>query len=106
MMSDRDNHILKRFADQVRQCFPETRIWAFGSRARGDATWESDLDVCIVVDELAYEDRQTLSTLAWEVGFEHELLITTICFTTEEFEHGPMSESTLVMNILREGVAA
>jgi predicted nucleotidyltransferase len=106
MMSDRDRHIFEIFAARVRQQFPDARIWAFGSRARGDATWESDLDVCIVVDELTYEDRQTLSTIAWEVGFEHELLITTVCFTTEEFEHGPMSESTLVMNILREGVAA
>ena len=81
-------------------------MWVFGSRARGDATWESDLNVCIVADELTNEDRNTLSTIAWEVGFEHELLITTVCFTTEEFEHGPMSESTLVMNILREGIAA
>ena len=106
MMSDRDHRILKLFADQVRQRFPEARIWAFGSRARGDATWESDLDVCVVANELTYKDRTAIGDIAWEVGFEHELLITTVCFTTEEFEQGPMSESTLVMNILREGVAA
>jgi predicted nucleotidyltransferase len=50
MMSDHDHRILEIFAAQVRQQFPEARIWAFGSRARGDATWESDLDVCVVLN--------------------------------------------------------
>jgi uncharacterized protein len=45
-MTKRDRSILEIFAARVRQHFPEARIWAFGSRARGDATWESDLDVC------------------------------------------------------------
>jgi predicted nucleotidyltransferase len=106
MMTERDRRIFDLFATRVRQHFPEARIWAFGSRARGDATWESDLDICVVLEKLTSEDRDAIGHIAWEVGFEHELLIMPICFTNEEFERGPMSESTLVMNILREGVAA
>jgi hypothetical protein len=59
-----------------------------------------------VLDNLMHEDRRTIGHIAWEVGFEHERVITTVCFTREEFERGPMSESTLVANILREGVIA
>jgi uncharacterized protein len=44
--------------------------------------------------------------MAWEVGFENDRVITTVVMDQEEFEHGPMSESTLVGNILQEGVAA
>jgi predicted nucleotidyltransferase len=106
MMADRDHHVLENFAVRVRQHFPGARIWAFGSRARGDATWESDLDICVVINDLTDEDRHTIGHIAWEVGFEHEMVITAVCFTEEEFERGPMSESTLVMNILREGVTA
>ena len=50
MISAQDSQILETFATQVRQHFPEARIWAFGSRARGEGTWESDLDVCVVLD--------------------------------------------------------
>ena len=106
MMTERDHRVSKIFAAQVRQHFPAARIWAFGSRARGDATWESDLDICVVLEKLTSEDRDAIGHIAWEVGFEHKMLIMPICFTNEEFERGPMSESTLVMNILREGVAA
>ena len=50
MMSAQDSQILAMFATQVHQHFPEARIRAFGSRARGEGTWESDLDVCVVLN--------------------------------------------------------
>lgn len=105
MMTDRDRSILERFAASVRQCFPEARVWAFGSRVRGDGTWESDLDVCVVVNELTYADRHTIWDIAWEVGFEHDVLISAVAYSRDEFEQGPCSESPLVLNILREGVS-
>jgi hypothetical protein len=43
---------------------------------------------------------------AWEVAFEKERLITTIVLDSEEFERGPMSESTLAGNILHDGITA
>jgi len=44
--------------------------------------------------------------IAWEVGFEKERVITTVVIERKDFELGPMSESTIVSNILREGVPA
>jgi len=43
---------------------------------------------------------------AWEVGFEHGRLLTPVILTVDDFEQGPMSASTLVANIRRDGVAA
>jgi predicted nucleotidyltransferase len=106
MMADRDRQILDLFAARVRDQYLDADVWAFGSRARGDATWESDLDVCVVVDQLTSEDRYTLWNIAWEIGFEQDMLISAVPFSKDEFEHGPCSESPLVLNILREGIPA
>jgi predicted nucleotidyltransferase len=106
MMADRDRHILALFAARVRQHFPAAHIWAFGSRARGDSTWESDLDVCVVLNQHTPDIDDRIVQIAWEVGFEHEVVIVPLCFASADFEHGPMSESTLVANILHDGVAA
>jgi len=106
MMADRDRQILNLFAARVRERFPDADVWAFGSRVRGDATWESDLDVCVVDDNLTHADDYTIGDIAWEVGFEHGLVIIPVCFSREAFEYGPISVSTLVANILREGIAA
>ena len=90
----------------MRQRFPDARIWAFGSRVHGDAQWDSDFDICIVLDHVERRAESWIREVAWEVGFTNERVITTVVFDSEQFENGPMSESTLVANILREGVAA
>ena len=106
MMSEQDRRILDQFTSLVRERFPDARIWAFGSRARGNATWESDFDICIVLNQVNQETDRWIRDIAWEVGFENERVITTVVFDFDQFENGPMSESTLVANVLQEGVAS
>ena len=105
-MLKKDQEILEVFARRVRERFPESRIWAFGSRARGDATEESDFDICVVLNRLTPTERAIVRHISWEVAFDHERVFNTVLFSVEEFEEGPMSESALKETILREGVAA
>lgn len=106
MMSKTDQRIFEEFSKRIRRSYPKARIWAFGSRARGDATWESDFDICIVLDRIDSKKDQLIRETAWKVGFENGCVITTVVFDKKEFEIGPMSESTLVSNILQRGVSA
>jgi predicted nucleotidyltransferase len=105
-MNQNDREIFATFAARVRERFPDARLWAFGSRARGGAGWDSDFDICVVVDRLDAEADQALSDLAWEVGFAHDRVITIIPFSRDGFERGLFSESSLVETIRREGIAA
>jgi len=106
MMSKEDRKILKKFKARVHERFSDSRIWAFGSRTRGDSTWDSDFDIFIVLSEVDQKIDRLIRGIAWEVGFENDRVITTVLIDKEQFEHGPMSESTLVANILREGLSA
>lgn len=106
-MDPKDRQILTEFAARVRSVEPRARIWAYGSRARGDAEEYSDFDVCVVLPgQLTFERRQAIGHIAWAVGFDYDRLVTTVVFSEEEFERGPMSAHPLVKNILREGLAA
>ena len=60
----------------------------------------------IVLREVDQKIDRWIRDIAWEVGFENDRLITTVLLDREQFEHGPMSESTIVGNILREGISA
>jgi predicted nucleotidyltransferase len=104
MMSERDRQSLETFAARLRERFPNAEVWAFSSRARGDAREESDLDICVVVEGLRHKDRQTIRRIGWEVGFEQDILLCTTIYSKDEFERGPCSESPVVMNIRREGI--
>ena len=106
MMSAEDRELLQAFARRVRLVAPSAAIWAFGSRARGSSHPESDLDLCVVVPEANRDLRESVYGAAWDIGFEHGRLLAPVILTAEDFERGPMSASTLVANIRREGIAA
>lgn len=101
-----DLKILEEFSAQVRQQFPGAQIWAFGSRARGNAKPDSDFDICVVVDQLDRTTWKTLSNIAWEIGFKHDVVITTVKYSRQQFESSPYTASPLVHSILAEGIAA
>jgi predicted nucleotidyltransferase len=105
-MLERDRYVLETFANHVRDRFSEARIWAFGSRAHGTASPESDLDVCVVIEHLDEESDGQVMDVAWQVGFENDVVISTVTYSRVEFEIGPLSESALVQAVRREGIAA
>jgi predicted nucleotidyltransferase len=106
MISKEDQKILNQFSARVHERFSDARVWAFGSRARGDATWDSDFDLFVVLSKVDKKSERWIRDIAWEIGFENERVITTVLIDKKQFENGPMSESTIVANIMREGISA
>ena len=106
MLTERDKTIVDLFARKVRERYPEARIWAFGSRARGDHDEESDLDLCVVLDCMDKTASRAIVDIAWEVGFENDLLIAPVIFDTKTFMIFPGDANPLVQSILEEGIAA
>lgn len=105
-MNNSDMIILNLFAENIRKNFPDAEIRAFGSRAQGTASEYSDLDVCIVVENLDESTDKKIMDIAWETGFENDLVISTVTFSRHDFEHGAVSSSPFVKSIIASGVAA
>ena len=106
MLSQKDDRVLCLFSKRVRERFPDARIYAYGSRVRGRATKDSDLDVCVVVQILDDSIDQEIMRMAWEVGFDNDRVISTVTYSREEFEEGPCAASPFVQGILSAGMAA
>ena len=76
----------------------------YGSRARGDADPDSDIDVLVVLRgpvEPCDEIARTEYVVA-DVSLTHNVVIACVFASEEEFEH---ERSPLLLNIRREGVA-
>lgn len=106
MMTPNDQTILEEFARSVRGVYPEARIYAYGSRVRGDGRKDSDLDICVVIKTVDQESFDRIVHLAWEVGFERGMLIAPVIFSSQDFEQGLWAASSLVQAIREEGLAA
>lgn len=76
----------------------------YGSRARGDAAPDSDLDNHIEMESVTPRLRRQISEVAWEVGLEMDRVISTLVVTREQLEHGPMGVKPIILNAQAEGV--
>ena len=105
-LADKESGMLQEFKNAVTEGLSHTvkLIKVFGSRARGDATDGSDLDLFLVVDHIDTELREKISEVAWEVGFENDVVLSTFVVTLDQLEHGPVGVSPIVRQIEREGI--
>lgn len=90
--------------EKLAQHIPVFEVRLFGSRARGDATPESDVDIYIETTSLTRPQRRLVSDILWEIGFDHGVVVAPVVFSREDLENGPLSSSPLYRTIKREGV--
>ena len=103
-MNSLEKHILDTFKTLLVKKVKLHYLILFGSRARGDADPDSDMDVLVVVDELTKEVEDYISDCAWEASFEHGIVMVPIVFSTNEWEHSPERSSLLADAIRAEGI--
>jgi uncharacterized protein len=104
MLGEADRRIAREFRRRLSGIAPIVDLRVFGSRARGDAAPDSDLDLFIELEHANPEMRQRISEIAWEVGFEMDRVISTVVTTRDDLEHGAMGANPLVLDVEREGV--
>ena len=103
-MNPVEKKIIDVFTSLIKKKLSVDRIELFGSRARGDADPDSDMDVFVIVDDLSPELEDYISECAWEAGFKHGIVIVPVVFTRDEWENGPERYSLLAEAIRAEGI--
>lgn len=93
---------LAEMVERLKDGLHPSRIYLFGSRARGEATPDSDYDLFVVVaqsDEPKYKRCQRAYSLLRGLGVSKDIVI----FTQQEFDRGLDVPATLPSTVLREG---
>jgi predicted nucleotidyltransferase len=76
----------------------------YGSKSRGTADADSDIDVMIELEELTPIFYDKIFDSIFDVNLRHGVFISAVLFGRKELEEGPMSASPLFKAIEREGV--
>jgi predicted nucleotidyltransferase len=105
-LTDRERQALAAFVDRIRQRFDGLILLAvlFGSRARGEASADSDVDVLVVIDKEDYRVRKEIRYLAVEVWLEYGLFLSTRVWSRSHWHKLQKIQTFLYRNIQRDGI--
>src|SRR4030066_502655 len=104
MLQTQDLQIARQLKQRVQAIIPVQRFGVFGSRARGNADQESDLDCFIETSRVTPNIRKQVYDIAWEIGFEHEIVISTFLASSGLLIDSPLAANPLLRAIETEGV--
>jgi len=79
-------------------------VYLFGSRARGDFTPDSDLDLLIILEADDWETKDKVRFVAADVSLEYDVLINTHILSRARWEKMAHQQATLWREVQRDGV--
>ena len=103
-MNEHINELVRKLIGGLTPGTGILRIYAYGSRVRGDADPGSDLDLLVELQEVTPTAKRQILDRAWELSLEEGYVISVMVVSEEAFEHGPLSASAFASNVRREGI--
>ena len=90
----------------MNRMLPRYSLTLFGSRARGDADEQSDMDVLVIVEQPEdYELLMFVYDCAYEAGLECGILLNVVVVSRDRWENSPERSSLLAEAVRQEGIA-
>jgi len=94
------------FLTQLRNLFEDAinNIILYGSKARGDAFVDSDIDLLIVMESDDWKVRNQVSDIASRISLEFDILISPHVVSRNNWQRMLQAPLSFYENIFREGI--
>lgn len=104
-LSELEREILNQFIAHLNRTHPrEVRaVILYGSKARGDARNDSDIDILLLVNNRGRIDRDKIYDFVLEAELEHNVDISLNIYDAEHFKRLVEARSPFASSVLREG---
>ncbi len=101
-LSKEEKEILNNLKILLSKSIPLNSLILFGSRARGDADKDSDMDIAVILNDYSIKQYQDqIDDNSWEAGFDYGIVVSPITFTYDKWIK---KLEPIIENIEREGI--
>ena len=105
-LPETERSVLREFRRQIQEEFPEWsfQLTLFGSRARGDAGPDSDMDVLIQVEteRVSFPEKQRLRRVAGEISMDFGIVLSLL--VSDRRLRGERGDFSIFQTIRDEGI--
>lgn len=105
-LTENERKAIQLFKQQLFEEFPDkvAELKLFGSKARGESSKFSDVDIWVVLNDGNWRLRDPIHEIATDVFMKTSVDLSLHIFTTENIQRMRETGSPLLMNVREEGV--
>ena len=95
--------LLQEITNRIVAAFDPERVILFGSYARGDFMYDSDIDIVLLLDNLTnvIAEREKYIPIISRISLEYDTVVSIVPFDFEEFHQ---KRTPLILNVNKEGI--
>ncbi len=104
-LQSEDEVWLKDYSKALRDRFPGLvkEVLVFGSKARGDATEQSDLDIIVVIQDGDWRRKRAIREPGYILSIGTEVVPSIIVYTVDEWEYRRRVQAPFYQTVTEEG---
>ncbi len=96
--------VVLEFKKRVSEKFGEVKVILFGSRAKGDARENSDIDLVVILSgDVDMKAREAIYDMAYDIDLEYDVVLDVSVYSKKEWERYK-NVLPFAVNVEREGV--
>ncbi len=103
-LNENEKQAVETLKNELKGRFDVRDMRLFGSKVRGQAGPDSDVDIMIELAKRSPAIESEIDDLTFEINLKNDSFITTIVFGEDELQDGPMKESPIYKAIRKEGI--
>jgi predicted nucleotidyltransferase len=104
-LTEKERQAIKELIDELKKLYGDNLscVILYGSKARCDATEDSDVDILVVLKNIQNFslERKKVKEISWRLSYKYDLLLTVIIRSEQEYMR---KDTPLLMNIEKEGI--
>ena len=109
MTEEKIQEVVKLFAEEAKSIYGSAlrKVILYGSCARGDFKWDSDIDIMVLLDspvEKLNEERKKILDVSDRLDMTYDVVLTPVFQNYQQFQYY-MPVSRFYQNVQKEGVS-
>lgn len=95
---------IKEFKKRINQNYPVVDLKLFGSKARGEARQDSDIDILLVLKKVSEKDKDEIYDIVNDILLKHEIDLSVKIFSQKKYNFLKSIPSVFMQLVQKEAI--